>query len=367
MKVTHIFNMANNGYQLCRALRLNGVDAHLVINAKEFAMSHPFWEYLSLHYDPYNVPIRVIEKYFKTLPEWCHVWSPKGMHMSPSTIMKLLRVGSNSDLFHLHPPSQVYFQFLRRKPFVIHEAGWIRTFPYGHKKGEKLARRAYKAADCIVMTNPDTYEILAQIPYKRQWFVPFVIDVDKYKPAKKKHDKTVFLHPARQHWSVKGNDLLILAFKLYLESTGDKDAVLKLAHWGLQEDINNAKCMIKRHRLEKQIEWFEPLSKPDLIKEIQQSTAVCDQYLLGSSGTAGFEAMSCDKPVIMYLNEFWNRHAFDRDMPLVLNGNSVSDIAANMIKARTFKGHPRKFILKHMAPKQVGAKMKKAYEEILNA
>ncbi len=106
-------------------------------------------------------------------------------------------------------------------------------------------------------------------------------------------------------WDVKGNDRLLNAFAKFLLE-GNK-AHLTLMDWGYEEDVAAAKKLIKEHGIEENVTWMLPVSKPTLIKLINEADVVFDQFLFGSTGTLGLEAMSCGTPVCMHLGEYHNR------------------------------------------------------------
>jgi len=355
--------MAENGYSLVKGLRKQGIDAELIINSRDFGMAMPMWEDLSLHQDPYKFNIREALKHYD-LPEWIKIW---WNHQKLEDYLSLFYMVKPYDLLHLHPQSPIYMQFAS-KPYIIHEAGWIRALINGTHSAEKLGRRAYARADAIVMTNPDTYELLMKMKYRREVFIPFAIDTEKYRPIKvDKKEDLLFFHPTRQTWEVKGNYLLFYAFAKFIEA-GYK-AKLRCVRWGFDEEIANAIDLIKKLKIENYVEWVEPYSKPDLIKAYNESDAVFDQFLLGSSGTTGFETMSCGKPLVIYLND-WNQKCFG-EMPPVLNAQTVEQIFRAMVTLQSSNLRKklgemgREFVIKHLHQDIIASKIIKLYEEVL--
>jgi glycosyltransferase involved in cell wall biosynthesis len=330
-------------------------------------MSMPMWEDLKLKMDPYSFNVtEALKKY--DLPEWMKIWGQEGKHVNPQEILKLLFMVKEYDLLHLHPPSPIYLQF-SSKPFVIHEAGWIRKLVIYDTPTERLGRRAYAKADCIVMTNPDTYELLAKLPYRKAVFIPFIIDTDRYKPIGdvRKKEGLLFFHPARQIWNVKGNDRLIRAFKKFI-SLGNK-AKLRMVNWGETEDASRSVSLVRELGIERHVEWVQPYSKPDLIRVYSEADVVLDQFILGSGGTTLFEAMSCEVPVMIYLNE-WNMKCFG-EMPPIVNVRTVDEICEAMVSLRDpslrkrIGKKERQFVLKHNRPEVVGDQLMKLYKEVL--
>ena len=365
MKVVHVLNLANNAYHIVKALRRNGFDSDLIISSADFGMGLPMWEELELQEDPYNINFReLIEKF--DIPEWMKIWWNDELSSKPFMVPDLFRLTKEYDLLHLHPPSPLYLQF-SGKAYIVHEAGWIRRLATLNTSKEKLGRRSYAHAECIVMTNPDTYSLLNRLEYKREIFIPFVVDPDKYKPVEtEKHEELLFFHPTRQIWDVKGNYYLIQAFAQFIKK-GWK-AKLRMVDWGFEEDVARTKKLLTRLRLDPYIEWVSPYSKPQLIKVYSECDAVFDQFLLGSGGTICYEAMACKAPVVIYLNH-WNEKCFG-EMPPVVNVQTVDEI----YNAMTFLTDPnfrrkvgereRSFVLRHNHPNTIALKLIKLYKEV---
>lgn len=324
------------------------------------------WEDLEVKMDPYEFNLnKVLERY--NLPKWMKIWCSGDLHINPQNVISLFYMVKDYDLLHLHQPSPTYLQF-SGKPFVIHEAGWIRKLVTRNTAAEKLGRRAYSRAECIVMTNPDTYTLLRRITYKRENFVPFIVDTERYKSMKvKKSEELLFFHPARHVWDVKGNNKLICAFKKFIDD--GYQAKLRMVDWGWLEDVGKTKELVRNLKLEQYVEWVQPYSKPALIRAYNEADVVFDQFILGSGGTTMFEAMSCEVPVVIYLNE-WNKKCFG-EMPPIVNARTAGEIYESMVllssdrKIRKEIGiKERKFVLKYSHPDIVAEKLISLYEEL---
>jgi glycosyltransferase involved in cell wall biosynthesis len=326
-------------------------------------MAMPMWEDLEVKMDPYEFDVTEVLKRYN-LPEWMKIWWSGDLHINPQNVLSLFYMVKDYDLLHLHSPSPIYLQF-SGKPFVIHEAGWIRKLVTRNTASEKLGRRAYSRAEFLVMTNPDTYTLLRRLTYKREVFVPFIVDTERYKSIKvKKPEQNVFFHPTRHVWDVKGNNKLICAFKKFIDD-GYK-AKLRMVDWGWLEDVGKTKELVRNLKLEHYVEWVQPYSKPALIRAYNEADVVFDQFILGSGGTTMFEAMSCEVPVVIYLNR-WNKKCFG-EMPPIVNVRTVDEIHESMVllsdrKIRKEIGiKQRKFVLKHNHPDIVAENLVHLYE-----
>lgn len=363
MKVVHVFNMVNNAWHIVKALRRNGLDSDLIINSSDFGMGLPMWEELELEEDPYNVDFKGMLSKFE-LPEWVKIWWNETRIRF--NIPDLFRLVKKYDLLHLHSPSPLYLQF-SGKPYIIHEAGWIRRLVSLNTSRERLARRSYAHAECIVMTNPDTYTLLRGLEFKREVFIPFVVDPDQYRPFDiDKNEELLFFNPSRQVWDVKGNDRLVRAFARFIKD--GYRAKLRMVDWGFEEDVARMHDLVRTLGLEPYVEWVAPYSKPLLIKVYSECDAVFDQFLLGSGGTICYEAMACKAPVVIYLNH-WNEKCFG-EMPPIVNARTVDEIYEAMKlltdphTRRKIGERERRFILKHNHPNVIADKLIRIYKEV---
>lgn len=368
LRLAHTLNMANDAYAIVKALRRNGLAAELIINSADFGMGLPMWEDLEIEMDPYKIDFeKLLEKY--DLPEWIKIWwstSPNSHLLYSLEVIGLFKIASEYDYLHCHTPSSMFLQF-SGKPFIVHEAGWIRSLVRDDRSVEKLGRRSYAKARCVVMTNPDTYPMLFKLQYRREEFIPFVIDPNQYKPHKvDKKEDLLFFHPARHVWDVKGNQKLIHAFAKFIQE--GYAAKLRMVDWGWAEDTSRSKSLIENLNIREHIEWVPPYSKPSLIKTYNESDAVFDQFILGSGGTACYEALSCGKPVVIYLNE-WNQKCFG-EMPPVENCHSVDQIFKAMVRLtdarhrRDLGKRGRQFIYRHNHPDVVAKHLIQLYGEV---
>jgi len=385
LKICHVLNMANNGYHIVKALRERGIDADLIIRSTDFGMALPIWEEKEIEEDPYKIPFyALLEKY--GLPEYVKVWHEPERLGTPAnershwlrllskylssyqlTVPDLYNIAKEYDLLHLHAPSPLLLHFMN-KPKIIHESGWIRKIIHDNTTTEKIGRRSYEQADAVVWTNPDTFPLLAHLKIKRLEFIPFIVNPDQYKPMKTtKTEDLLFFHPARQVWDVKGNDRLLKAFSKFIKA--GYTAKLQIIDWGYEEDVNLAKKLVSEAGLEDYVDWKPPYSKPALVRAYNECDAVFDQYLLGSGGTTCYEAMSCETPVVIHLNQ-WNRKCFG-EMPPIMEASTVDEIFNAMVdltdpKLRRRIGKAeRKFTLNHNHPSIIAGKLGKLYQEVL--
>lgn len=312
MRILILGNMANDGYSVAKELRKMNVDVDLAVNTSDFGMALPEWEDAEIesNVDPFLVNRNEIKSAWVP-PAWIRYFDfhnkvPRKKHMMAKikSRINLIRMMREYDIIETHVPFSLYSQF-SGMPYVAYDAGWIRYFPYGNTIRDKLARRGYRKAKGIIMTNSDALRISDSLPYlknKKISFVPFAIDPEKYKPLDAreirarcaKEDEFLLFSPARQYWAEKGNDKLIRAFAKFVKVF--PKSKLLLVSWSIDKD--KSKELVSSLRISDKIVWIDPLPKNQLIRYFNAADIVLDQFVLGGWGTTTPEAISCGKPTI---------------------------------------------------------------------
>jgi glycosyltransferase involved in cell wall biosynthesis len=336
--------MANDGYVVAKELRKMNVDVDLAVNTSDFGMALPEWEdsNMSDKADPYSMEKNIANTWKS--PDWVRYFDffnkvPRKKHLLAKigSRINLIRMMREYDIVEAHVPFVIYAQF-SGMPYVAYDAGWIRYFPYGVGMRDKLARRGYRKARNIIITNPDTFEIsdsLAYLDQSKISFCPFAIDPEKYKPldANELHskyssgDNILLFSPARQMWKEKGNDKMIRAYARFLKEV--PYAKFVMVGWSVDEE--NSKALANSLGISDKIEWIKPVPKNQLIGYYNAADIVLDQFVLGSWGTSTPEAMCCGKPVLIYYKKSHVIRAYGEEPP-ILNSLTEDEIYFNLVK-----------------------------------
>ena len=379
-------NMANDGYAVAKQLRKMNVDVDLAINISDFGMALPGWEdgNFNDNADPYDLKKNEIKKSWNA-PKWIRYFDfqnkvPRKKHRIEKlkariNLIKLIR---EYDVVEAQVPYSMYTQF-SGIPYVTHDAGWIRYFPFEGGIRNRLARRGYKKAKKVIMTNPDTFEISDNLPYIKKdkvCFIPFAIDPEKYKPVNanelrsqyvKNSDQVLLFCPARQMWKEKGNDKMIRAYSKFTKDFPNSKFIM--VEWS--EDEENSKKLLNSLGLSEHIVWIKPVPKNRLIEYYNAADIVLDQFVLGSWGTATPEAMSCGKPVLMFYKKEFIMRAFGEEPPII-NSFTEEEICSNLIKLAKnpeFRNEigqkSREWIKKTHSPQKVAEEHLKVLESVL--
>jgi len=379
-------NMGNSGYAVTKQLRAMNIDVDLAINESDSALCFPEWEETtsSTNVDFVNLTVNNVKGNWKS-PSWIRYFDllsrvprKKFLYDKIKSRIKLVRMIREYDIVVAHNPYYTYSQFTG-VPYLIYDTGTIRYYPFGNNFFDKLARRGYKKAKGLIITNPDTFDVSDKLSFLDQkcvFFTPFSIDPEKYKPKINNElrekfvnsDELLLFSPTRQDWKAKGNDMMIKAYAQFSKEFPKSKFILV----GWSTDEQKSKELVQKMGLTEKIIWIKPVSKNELIRFYNIADIVLDQFILGSWGSTTPEAMSCEKPVLMFYNKKHIIRAFGEEPP-VLNSSTENEILENLLKLacdkkfRTALGiESRKWIIKTHSPEIVGKKHLEIFKNILN-
>jgi glycosyltransferase involved in cell wall biosynthesis len=342
--------MAQDAYNVTKAMRARGIRADLLITSRErYAFSMPLWEDGNLSRkafgDPMNPNNETVNHY--DMPDWIkivRVRSDFKVLSEADLLAKLLFIFRRYNIIFAHVPGSMYAMLLRCN-YVPYDAGLIRYLPFLENRlppyrqrtyvsiAYEILKKSYENAPIILFTNPDTLRIFKEAKLRVR-FVPFAIPCDKYSPKPKKGlfkgHELVFFMPSRHHWKEKGTDRVINAFSRFAKR--DPTSLLVMVDWGT--NITESKELIRKLAIpSKNILFVPPMPKKDLIDMYNEADVVLDQFTLGSWGTATPEAMACEKPVIMYYDAKVINECFG-SLPPILNARTTDEIYQRMIECR---------------------------------
>jgi glycosyltransferase involved in cell wall biosynthesis len=312
------------------------MEADLILNKQDFGMAFPQWENGQFvgKVDPYSLDSQAFQT-LRSSPSWVKIWDQErfGSDILSHSVNRidLYRLVKGYDLIEAHAPFAIYAQFLKA-PYIVYDAGWVRYFPFGDDSRDRLARRGYMKARAVLVTNPDTFYIFDKLAYvKRTLFMPFVIDLEIYRPmrttVRNGFDCDLLLFaPSRQIWHEKGNDKLLRGFAQFLQGRKIK-SLLIITDWG--PDAQRSKRLAEELGISRYVRWLKPVHKRELVQYYNAADVILDQFVLGSYGTAAPEAMACEKPVIMYYSKPAFTRSFGKHPPL-LNAYTPDEIAEHL-------------------------------------
>lgn len=358
MKVLHLNNNCGAPYHYVDMLRRKGIDAHLMF-AEGNIVSHPLWsiadtdlEEVQEEGEARKYPISWVEENRDRLPEWVHAipydrslgGNQEQRYGTPGFFIDIVRRvrAFDCDIIHAWTMMGAIWASFSGKPYIYWVTGWKDFKNWERSDGllkprihKFLAKRAVKNAEMVVGSKAlfgfkekfqETIENYS-IPVKS---LRHPIDTQFFKPndlnplKEQQEDGMLLFSGARNNFERKRNHYVFEALSQFGEDC-DTDFHLLAADWG--KDTGKAKDLVSELGLENQVTFTPFRSRPRLIRTINASDAVLDQFRY-SFGTLATQTLSCGTPLISALNidEFIN--SFEH--PPVLVAESPEDIAGHL-------------------------------------
>lgn len=396
MRVLHVGNVANNGYNNAKFLRRKGIEADVLCYDYWHVMGQPEWEDAVFDGQPdefnpqwdmvdlggFQRPAWFIqeelfprmrgrrtqrfrgqfrlERLVRDPIRWLHVFIKYKLESGGADCGPHPRL---IDFFQYYPARKWFEQwfagydliqayatepihawmFGKGQPYVAFEHGTMRDIPFEDSARGRLLTLAYRKAGKVIITNPDVVASARRLGLTNFLFIPHPVDETKYRPREtrlreqlqSRHQADVILFaPSRHNWALKGNDLVIRAFARLRKEDGRR-AILILCDWG--QDMDRSRDLIGALELEPSVIWTPPLNKMKLIDYYNASDVVLDQFTLGTFGTVTPEAMSCGKPVVMHFDRQVHEWCFP-EMPPVVSARTEEEIFAKLMELSSDPG-----------------------------
>jgi glycosyltransferase involved in cell wall biosynthesis len=247
----------------------------------------------------------------------------------------------DAEIVFAYAAAPIYPMILRSIPYVAVEIGTIRELPFEATTWGRMIGLGYREADHVLITNPDNYVAAKRLGLKSFSFCPHPVDEKIFTPCaldnptraellSKYQTDFLFIAPARQNWALKGNDLMLRAFSIALQS--GLNAQLIIPTWG--QDIEQSQRLAEDLKITTKVDWIKPMTERGLIKYYQAVDAVLDQFVLGVFGLTTPKAMSCGIPVLCAYDEEPNSWCF-KEHPPILRCSSTQEIAAKLLLFKT--------------------------------
>lgn len=400
MKSLHVCNIANVAYGFCKILKDGGHGVRLICHDIDHLMSQPEWDDQDLDFNNFpdeNNFFISHQSVTLTRPSWYqrldiqYYQSKKIKFLSrfaPRFIKEILRpyyykffhsrefvVPSNTgesegfrkiekldyredDALKFSPHvawlkglsseeesvvfayvlSPIYAMFCHDKPVIAVEIGTMRDIPFEKTSNGRMLAAAYRAADHVLITNPDVKVQADALGVKDYSFCPHPVDEDRYKPMRDiayyesvrldiPDTEWVGVAPARQNWDIKGNYKYIEALNI-LRETHRKKVSLIIPAWG--QDVQKSKLYAEKMGVDQYIRWIPPVAESTLIKMFSSMDFVLDQFQLGVFGLITPKALACGGIVITSYSQDAHKWCFSEDPPLFA-ADSVGSIVEKIL------------------------------------
>lgn len=370
MKIVQLDNIASTAFNYTKFLRKAGLDCDLLVEKGSGS-------------DP-----------AVSMPER-HSWVKYWTRVDPiSKFFVLKKLTEGYDLIHANGGVSAYAQFFR-KPFVVHSMGsdlrlvassntwsdlikgklaWQEYWSFSENLRYLLMgfllRRAIRKCDKFFFFQPDQVDLIEKMGIKNAVFVFQIIDTDGYKPKKVKlSDKQLRLfYPTRHSWTTKGNDKFFRAFAKFLKH--HPNTILISTYWDIHKE--KSKALVEELGIEKNVKFIDFLDKEGMKEGFYTSHAIIDEFNIGSFGPTALEAMSCEKPVLRYIDVKLNEKFYGKNQkPPIVNVRSEEEIFEGLMKITDRKyreklgKEARKFVVKHHHWKKVTGSLIREYKDIL--
>ena len=291
--------MANLAYVITKQLQKSNIDAELFMEKNPPSIADP------LIFDP-----SLEGKY----PEWISFFDKSKSSWKYDVIKKMRN--KQYDLIHAYVEFPIFANF-STKPLVVQTQGSdLRELAQSSSLKGFLLRRAYKKAKTLLFYQPDYYPLLEKMNLKKEIFLPPFWDTSFFKEKQSsipKTDEFVVFHPSNLDWRLKGNDKLILGFKIFVE----KFPKSKLIIVDRGVDSQKTHSLIQENNLEKKIEFIPgPLKTLELLEYYNHADVIADQFILGSLGSIGWEVFSCGKPLLGYIHNDYFAKLYGESPPM---------------------------------------------------
>ena len=425
MRVLHLGNVAQNGYNNAKLLRRLGIEADAVCDEAQ-ALAQPEWEDASLPagidamapwrpVDPLDgwrrpswviaprVPPQRLPGFYRTSYRVAlagrarrlrRLWQDlrrdeKSLSFDDvvqgfrSAWMHSLLLGDLAKLFRGYDLVQGYATHailpLLATPgrsFVAYEHGTLRELPFEDSWRGRLLSIAYRRAAKVIITNADVIGSAQRLGLENTVFVPHPVDETKYTPGTSRVGDElrtagfgpILLAPARQDWREKRSDVLVRALG-ELVRAGHPRALLLLGDWGA--DAPRTRALVSELGLHANVRWTLPVPKLELIELYRAADVVLDQFTFGTFGGIAPEAMACERPVVMAFDRTLHEWCFPEPPPIVdaRDERSVADALGRLAddageRARLGRAG-REWVERHHGWRLVAERQRAVYEEVL--
>ncbi len=399
MRVNLLGNICNNSFDLAKALREIGVDAHLYLTWADQA-------------HPQTRPESSDPSLRGGYPDWIHEldvplarfrhrgWAPRRVREELAAC----------DIIHTHGHYATWIMG-ERTPYVIQPFGSdFFVMPFGRPGRSwttledlvpdyrwlgfsRRVREAYRRSSAIVLFNVDhlwerAYRNL--VAGRRIGVIGLIQDTDAFAPGtgdcpplvtelRRSFDLLLF-QPTRQIWTDAGrratgdysygNDLFLRGLARAVRAgvracaiLVDKGSICTGASRRLIDELGIAA----------NVRWIKAMPRYQLIDYYRHVDLTIDAFYAGGFGSACLEAMACCCPVLMYLDEEANREVFGEVAPVV-NARTEVDVGARLQHHATPAGRTelvdmgvraRAFVERHHASRAVAPRYLSLYRGVL--
>lgn len=349
-KIAFLGNMNNNHFSMVRYLREKGLDVELLLFNDELEHFQPKADTYCLDYMDYVKQLNwgSLDSFIVTSADEIKKDLSKyqvlvGCGLAPAYCYK---AGITLDIFK--PYGFDIWGYTRYK--INYPWNIVKTWPavYFQKKGIEKCRVFHmsktnalyeKRFNEIIGNNerwndplPLVYapeynsEVLSQLLNKTHWGHVF-------REVRANSELMVISHMRHVYGkqddpSVKGNDILLKGWQIFLAANPELKSTLVLIDYG--QDTNQSKVLIEKLDIKDSITWLPKMYRKDIMPGLMLADIVCGEFVHSwVTGGVLFEALVAKKPILAWRDEHMYAST-DSQLYKILNAHSAEDIAARL-------------------------------------
>lgn len=374
MRVLHLGNTNNIGYEIACALREIGVEANLLVDRTDFLTSNPSWEEENSGSQDWIRYYRNVDRHSFRVGNW-KIRVPYSHRLEQ--LIDIISIAYKYDILQAYNYDVILCLSQPQKTYIAFCIGGdLNITAFQNNLVGFLLRQAYRRARYVLYSNINMIESVRKLNLTNALFMPLPINTEKYVPSdqpslRKQLDSEVILFsPTRHDWETKGNEKLLHAFAKLIRQL-HYSVKLVLCSWG--KDLDRSRTLCSDLGLEDHIVWQPLMSKRELLKFYQAADIVLDQFNVRAFGLVTLEAMSCAKPVIVNYDKDFARECYQEIPPLWYAADNkdilhaLTELIEDQERCKELGNKCREWVLKYHDRKQVAQRHLQLYLAILNS
>ncbi len=287
----------------------------------------------------------LISRFSKSFPQREDGLTPEDFAHYPGAVISWGQLFAHYDIIHAYATDGI-LPLLCNKPYVAFEHGTIRDIPFQKTTQGRLCALTYAMADHVCITNADNIRSAKRLGLSRYSFIPHPVneeflekDEESIRLYSELHERLnsdfIVFHPPRHHWEEerrpdweKGNDIFIRGFARFVKEVNPKASAIFI-EWG--KTVDESKALIRELGIEDRVLWMAPLPNRKMIRYINATDMMADQFYLGAFGSTLPKAMACGKVSMIYLDTKLHEWCFP-EMPPVINAGREQEVFSGLKK-----------------------------------
>ncbi len=263
-----------------------------------------------------------------------------------------------------------------KRPYVTFEHGTLRHFTTEDDPLHRLTALAYREADHTFITNGDCLSYAERLGIDHYSPIIHPVDVEQHRQDFSKDAQRIreelgaellIFCPVRHDYEIKGTDKAIEALPLIKEKT-ERRVVMIMSAWG--EQVEESRAKIEALGCAENVVWRDSMCRISMIKHIQASDIVFDQFVLPVFGSTAPQTIAAGKPVVSSYVPEETKWLIPEPAPIV-SAFSAKEIADRVIETldpkwrADYKVRARQWIDTYHSPQNAIIDQLRVYRDVL--